>query len=82
MESTPTMEDLIAAIAKSLVDFPDQVQVRVQAGDQAYVFELIVAKEDVGKVIGKNGRIAKSIRTILNAVSGRLNKRAILEIID
>jgi predicted RNA-binding protein YlqC (UPF0109 family) len=82
MGSTTSMEDLIVAIAKSLVDSPDQVEVRVQAGDQAYVFELIVAKEDLGKVIGKNGRIAKSIRTILNAVSGRLNKRAILEIID
>ena len=76
------MEDLIAAIAKSLVDAPEQVEVKAHAGDQAYVFELSVAKEDVGKVIGKNGRIAKSIRTILNAVSGRTNKRAILEIID
>lgn len=76
------MEALIIAIAKSLVDNPEEVEVNVLIGDNAAVFELKVAKVDLGKVIGKKGRTATAMRTILNAVSAKNNKRAILEILD
>ena len=76
------MKDLIRAIAQSLVDYPDQVEVNELAGSQSSVYELKVAKSDLGKVIGKQGRTAQSIRTILNAVSVKLQKRAVLEILE
>ena len=76
------MKELITAIAKSLVNNPEQVVVNVLMGDNAAVFELKVAKEDLGQVIGKKGRTATAMRTILNAVSAKENKRAILEILD
>lgn len=76
------MKALITEIAKSLVDDPEQVEVNVLTGDNAVVFELKVAKADIGKVIGKQGRTASAMRTILNAVSAKNNKRAILEILD
>ena len=76
------MKDLIRAIAQSLVDYPDQVDVQELAGSQSSVFELKVAKADLGKVIGKQGRTAQSIRTILNAVSVKMKKRAVLEILE
>jgi predicted RNA-binding protein YlqC (UPF0109 family) len=76
------MQDLIKYIAQALVDHPEQVTVRILEGNQTSVLELKVAKEDVGKVIGKQGRTAQSMRTLLNAVSSKLNKRFVLEIIE
>ena len=76
------MKDLIQKIAESLVDSPEQVAVTEKKGDFTSVYELSVAKEDLGKVIGKKGRTAVAMRTILNAVSAKERKRAILEILD
>ena len=76
------MKDLIAAIAKALVDRPEEVVVTVIEGEQTSVIELKVAKEDIGKVIGKQGRTARAIRAILSAASAKLNRRSVLEILD
>jgi uncharacterized protein len=76
------MKELIEYIAKALVDDPDQVQVSEVSGDQTSVLELKVAKEDLGKVIGKQGRSARAMRTILSAASTKLKKRTVLEIIE
>jgi predicted RNA-binding protein YlqC (UPF0109 family) len=76
------MQELITTIAQALVDHPDQVSVRTLEGNQTSVLELKVAKEDVGKVIGKQGRTAQSMRVLLNAVSSKLNKRFVLEILE
>ena len=76
------MKDLIEMIAKSLVDNPDQVQVSQLNGEQTAIIELKVAQEDIGKIIGKQGRIAHSIRVILGAAGMKLKKRFNLEIID
>ena len=76
------MKELIEYIAKALVDNPDQVQVSEVVGDQTSVLELKVAKEDLGKVIGKQGRSARVMRTILSAASTKLKKRTVLEIIE
>lgn len=76
------MKELIKAIAIELVDHPDQVVVTEIAGESSIVIELRVAKEDVGKVIGKEGRTAQSMRTILSAVSTKLGRRAHLDIVD
>lgn len=76
------MKELIEYIAKALVDYPDQVSVNVLEGSQATVLELNVAKMDLGKVIGKQGRTAKAIRTILGAASAKNKKRAVLEIVE
>ena len=76
------MKDLIAQIAKALVDDPDQVFIRSIEGEQTTVFELRVAKSDLGKVIGKQGRTATSIRTILSAAGMKLKKRCTLEILE
>ncbi len=74
--------DLVEYIAKSLVDDPASVSVSVVEGESSTVLELRVAAEDIGKVIGKQGRIAKAIRTILSASSQAATKRVMLEIID
>ncbi len=76
------MKDLISYIAKALVDFPDQVDIREVEGEKTTVLELRVAKEDLGKVIGKQGKTARAMRTILNATATKLKKRAVLEIIE
>jgi predicted RNA-binding protein YlqC (UPF0109 family) len=76
------MKELIEDIAKALVDDPDQVNVTEIEGEQTTVLELRVAQPDIGKVIGKNGRTARSIRTILGAVGMKLHKRFVLEILD
>ncbi len=76
------MKNLIEHIAQALVDQPDQVQVKEISGNQTSVLELKVAKNDLGKVIGKQGRTARSMRTILSAASTKLKKRAVLEIIE
>ncbi len=76
------MKDLIADIAKALVDRPEEVVVTEIEGAQTSVIELKVAKEDIGKVIGKQGHTARAIRTILSAASAKLKKRSVLEILD
>jgi hypothetical protein len=76
------MKDLIEYIAKALVDKPDEVAVTEIEGEQTSVIELKVAKEDLGKVIGKQGRTARAMRTILSASSTKLKKRSVLEIIE
>ena len=76
------LKDLVEYIAKSLVDNPDQVEVNEVAGEQTSVLELRVAKEDLGKVIGKQGRTAKAMRTILGAASTKDKKRSVLEILE
>ena len=76
------MRELIQVMAQALVDNPEQVSVEEVQGDHTTVFELRVAKSDLGKVIGKSGRNADAIRTILGAVSAKERKRAILEIVD
>ena len=77
-----TMKELIKYISQSLVDNPDKVEVTEITGGQTSVMELRVAKEDLGKVIGKQGRTAQAIRTILSAISAKEHKRAVLEIIE
>lgn len=76
------MKDLIAYIARALVDKPEEVTVTEIEGEQTSVIELKVAKEDLGKVIGKQGRTARAMRTILSASSTKINKRSVLEIIE
>ena len=76
------MKDLIAYIAKALVDRPEDVVVTEIEGEQTSVIELKVAKEDLGKVIGKQGRTARAMRTILSAASTKINKRSVLEILE
>lgn len=76
------MKELIEYIARSLVDKPEDVQVNEVDGEQVTVLELKVAREDLGKVIGRQGRTARAMRTILGAASIRANKRAVLEILE
>jgi hypothetical protein len=76
------LKDLIAYIAKALVDKPEEVVVTEIEGQQIYVIELKVAKEDIGKIIGKQGRTVQAIRTILGAASAKMRKRSSLEIIE
>ena len=76
------MKELVQFLAKSLVDNPDAVEVSETEGDAASVLELRVAKEDLGRIIGKQGRTAKSIRTILNAAASRVNRKVVLEIVE
>lgn len=76
------MKELIKYMAQALVDNPDVVEVSEVIGEQTSVIELRVAKEDLGKVIGKQGRTAKAMRTILAAASTKMHKRAVLEIIE
>ncbi|AKN29444.1 hypothetical protein Ccar_00760 [Clostridium carboxidivorans P7] len=75
------MKELVQIIAKSLVDNPDEVQVNEVAGEQSIILELKVAPDDMGKVIGKQGRIAKAIRTVVKAAAIKENKRVVVEII-
>ncbi len=76
------MKELIEFIVKALVDDPSSISIKKVEGDKITIFELRTAKDDIGKVIGKRGRTAGAIRTILNAVSARQGKRAVLEIIE
>jgi predicted RNA-binding protein YlqC (UPF0109 family) len=76
------MKELITYIAKALVDKPEEVVVTEIEGEQTSVIELKVAKEDLGKVIGKQGRTARAMRTILSAASTKINKRSVLEILE
>ncbi|EKD42382.1 MAG: hypothetical protein ACD_73C00184G0007 [uncultured bacterium] len=76
------MKQLVEMIAKALVDKPDEVEVTEVEGEQTTVVELKVAKDDLGKVIGKQGRTARALRTILGAASTKIRKRSVLEIIE
>jgi uncharacterized protein len=76
------MKDLIKYIAQALVDNPEEVSVEEVEGNQTSVLELKVAKEDLGKVIGKQGRTARAMRTILSAASAKVRKRTVLEILE
>lgn len=76
------MKPLIELIAKSLVDKPDEVDVIEVEGEQTTVIELKVAKDDLGKVIGKQGRTARAMRTILSAAAAKVRKHCVLEIIE
>jgi predicted RNA-binding protein YlqC (UPF0109 family) len=75
-------KDLVEYIAKSLVDDPDGVSVNIVEGEKSTILELRVSQDDIGKVIGKHGRIAKAVRTILSASSTKSGKRVVLEILD
>ncbi len=75
------MRELVEAIARALVDSPDDIQVKVLEGQQTTVFELRVVPDDIGKVIGREGRTAEAIRTILNSVGMKHKKRFLLEIL-
>ncbi|MFH1263814.1 MAG: KH domain-containing protein [Pseudomonadota bacterium] len=76
------MRELLEFVVRKLVDHPDDVNISEVAGEQTCVFELRVHKEDLGKVIGKQGRTARALRTVLSAASVKENKRVMLEIID
>jgi len=76
------MKELVQYLARSLVDNPDAVEVIETQGETASVLELKVAKQDLGRIIGKQGRTAKSIRTILNAAASRVNRKVVLEIVE
>ncbi len=76
------MKELIQYIATALVDYPDKVQVEEKEQDDTVVIELTVAKEDLGKVIGKQGRTARAMRSLLAAAAGKVNKRSRLEIME
>ncbi len=76
------MKELLETIAKSLVDYPDEVSINEVESDKTIVLELRVAKEDMGKVIGKQGRIAKAIRTVIKAAAIKENVRVVVEIVQ
>ncbi|HIN87070.1 MAG TPA: KH domain-containing protein [Nitrospinaceae bacterium] len=76
------MKELILVMAKALVDKPDEVEIREVEGDVTTILELKVAKDDLGKVIGKQGKTAHAMRAILNATATKLKKRAVLEIVE
>jgi len=76
------MKELVEYLARYLVNHPDAVEVRETEGETASVLELKVAQDDLGRIIGKQGRTAKSIRTILNAAASRTNRKVVLEIIE
>ena len=76
------MKELILVMARALVDKPDEVEIKEIAGDVTTILELKVAKEDLGKVIGKQGKTAHAMRSILNATATKLKKRAVLEIVE
>ena len=76
------MKELVQYMARYLVNNPDAVEVKETQGDTASVLELKVAREDLGRIIGKQGRTAKSIRTILNAAASRMNRKVVLEIVE
>ncbi len=76
------MKQLLEHIAKALVDNPEQVDVQVVESERLVILELRVAEEDMGKVIGKQGRIAKAIRTVVNAAAVKENKRVVVEIVQ
>ena len=81
-EGVAELEELVRYVSRALVDEPDDVRVATVEDERAVVLELTVAEDDLGKVIGKDGRTARAIRTVLTASSARLKKRAVLEILE
>ncbi len=81
-QGSAELRNLLETMAKALVDHPEHVAVHEVGGQQTTVYELKVAKDDLGKIIGKEGRTARSIRTILNGAATKLDKRVVLEIIE
>lgn len=77
-----SMKELVQYMAEALVDYPDQVEVKVVEGENSIILELKVAREDIGKVIGKGGQTAKAMRKILSAVGNKLKKKSLLQIIE
>ncbi len=75
-------KDLVGFMVRSLVDAPDKVQIKQIEGEKSTILELSVAKDDIGKVIGKHGRIARAVRTVLSASATKSGKRVVLEILD
>ena len=82
MAAEPTLKELLEVMVRALVDLPDLVKIHEIVGEQTTVFELVVDKTDLGKVIGKQGKTAKALRTILTAASTKLRKRSVLEIVE
>jgi len=82
MAGDPTLKDLLDIMIRALVDIPEDVKISEVEGEQTTVYELNVDKSDLGKVIGKQGKTAKALRTILTAASTKLRKRSVLEIIE
>ena len=82
MADHPELQDLVKYLAEQLVDRPDEVIVEEMEEDGAAVFELTVAEEDLGKVIGKQGRTARALRTVLSAAASKVRARALLEILE
>ena len=82
MAAEPTLLELLDCMIRALVDLPDEVKISEIKGEQTTVFELLVAKSDLGKVIGKQGKTAKALRTILTAASTKLRMRSVLEIVE
>lgn len=82
MAAEPTLKELLECMIRALVDLPNEVKISEIVGEQTTVFELVVAKSDLGKVIGKQGKTAKALRTILTAASTKLRKRSVLEIVE
>jgi predicted RNA-binding protein YlqC (UPF0109 family) len=82
MEQATALKELVERMAKALVDSPDQVTVEAAEEDNAMVLRLRVASSDVGRVIGKQGRTAKAMRTVLHAIAARSKRRAVLEILE
>lgn len=82
MAAEPTLRELIEVMVKALVDLPEKVKVSELTGEQTTVYELLVDPTDLGKVIGKQGRTAQALRTILVGASTKLRKRTVLEIIE
>ncbi len=82
MAAEPTLLELLNVMIKALVDEPNEVKITEIVGEQTTVFELVVAKNDLGKVIGKQGKTAKALRTILTGASTKLKKRSVLEIVE
>jgi uncharacterized protein len=76
------MKELVLYLAKALVTHPEEVEVKEIQGETAAILELRVAKDDLGRIIGKQGRTAKSIRTLINAVASRTNRKIVLEIVE
>ena len=76
------MKDLLAVIVEHMVDYPDQINVREIVGENTIVLELAVAKQDLGKIIGAKGRNIQAIRTLMMAVSGKIHKRIVVELVE
>lgn len=82
MANEPTLKELLLCMIRGLVDLPEEVSISEIVGEQTTVFEVVVDKSDLGKIIGKQGNTAKALRTILTAASTKLRKRSVLEIIE